>query len=509
MVGRLVLVLGDQLSETLSALREGDKDTDTVVMAEVMDEASYVKHHPKKIALIFAAMRKFAAKLEGDGWTVAYTQLDDTDNAGSIVGELLRRAEQTGASEVIATEPGEWRLINKLKYAPLTVSLLNDDRFIASHAEFEKWADGRKALRMEYFYREMRRKTGLLMEGDQPAGDKWNYDHDNRKAAPDDIKVDGPLKFEPDEVTREVLDLVAARFGDNFGDLEPFHFATTREEALQALDYFIANALPRFGDYQDAMLNEHAFLYHAVLSPYLNIGLLGPLEICEAAAKAYDSGHAPINAVEGFIRQIIGWREYVRGIYFLEGPDYPDRNVLKQSRDLPWFYWGGETRMNCVEKAVAQTKKHAYAHHIQRLMVTGNFALLAGIDPHQVHEWYLSVYVDAFEWVEAPNTVGMSQFADGGVIASKPYVSSGSYINRMSDHCKACAYSVTAKTGDKACPFNLLYWHFLDRHRDRFSGNPRMGNMYATWDRMDAEKRKTVIAEGDAILARLDAGEVV
>ncbi|HJO50616.1 cryptochrome/photolyase family protein [Sulfitobacter pontiacus] len=509
MVGRLVLVLGDQLTETLSALAQADKARDTVVMAEVADEAAYVRHHPKKIALIFAAMRKFAHALEQDGWKVVYTQLDDTDNAGSIVGELLRRAAQTGASEVLATEPGEWRLIDKLKYAPLKVHLLPDDRFLATHAEFEAWAEGRKALRMEYFYREMRRKTGLLMEGDQPAGGKWNFDHDNRKAAPEDVTVDGPLRFDPDATTREVLELVQARFGDNFGALEPFWFATTRAEALQALDHFIANALPRFGDYQDAMLNESEFLYHAILSPYLNIGLLNVTEICEAAANAYAAGHAPINAAEGFIRQIIGWREYVRGIYFLEGPDYTARNILGHDRDLPWFYWGGETRMNCVAKAVGQTRTQAYAHHIQRLMVTGNFALLAGIDPAQVHEWYLAVYADAFEWVEAPNTIGMSQFADGGVIASKPYVSSGAYINRMSDHCKSCHYSVSAKTGDTACPFNLLYWHFLDRHRDRFSNNPRMGNMYRTWDRMDADKRKTVLAEGDALLARLDAGEVI
>ncbi|HBM39332.1 MAG TPA: cryptochrome/photolyase family protein, partial [Sulfitobacter sp.] len=414
MVGRLVLVLGDQLTETLSALAQADKARDTVVMAEVADEAAYVRHHPKKIALIFAAMRKFAHALEQDGWKVVYTQLDDTDNAGSIVGELLRRAAQTRASEVLATEPGEWRLIDKLKYAPLKVHLLPDDRFLATHAEFEAWAEGRKALRMEYFYREMRRKTGLLMEGDQPAGGKWNFDHDNRKAAPDDVTVDGPLRFDPDATTREVLELVQARFGDNFGALEPFWFATTRAEALQALDHFIANALPRFGDYQDAMLNENEFLYHAILSPYLNIGLLNVTEICEAAADAYAAGHAPINAAEGFIRQIIGWREYVRGIYFLEGPDYTARNILGHDRDLPWFYWGGETRMNCVAKAVGQTRTQAYAHHIQRLMVTGNFALLAGIDPAQVHEWYLAVYADAFEWVEAPNTIGMSQFADGG-----------------------------------------------------------------------------------------------
>ena len=508
-MSRLVLVLGDHLTEGLSALREADKSSDIVVMAEVAEETGYVKHHPKKIALIFAAMRKFAASLQEDGWDVRYAQLDDTDNAGSIVGELLRRAEQTGASEVICTEPGEWRLIDKLTHAPIKTRILQDDRFIASHSEFEAWAEGRKALRMEYFYRDMRRKTGLLMEGDKPAGDKWNFDHDNRKAAPDDVSVDGPLWFEPDAEVEEVLALVEARFGEHFGDLRPFGFATTRAQALEALAYFVKHALPRFGDYQDAMLKGHQFLYHAVISPYLNIGLLGPLEVCQAVEKAWQNGDVPINAAEGFIRQIIGWREYVRGIYFLEGPEYPQRNVLAHKRPLPAFYWGADTKMNCVSHAVAQTKEQAYAHHIQRLMVTGNFALLAGIDPNDVHEWYLAVYADAFEWVESPNTVGMSQFSDGGVIASKPYVSSGAYINRMSDYCKGCAYKVSVKTGEDACPFNLLYWHFLDRHRERFSGNARMGNMYRTWDRMDAERRKTVLADAQKWLGRLEAGDLV
>lgn len=505
-MSRLVLVLGDQLSEEISALVEADKHSDTVMMAEVADETSYVQHHPKKIALIFAAMRHFAQTLRDDGWTVAYSQLDDTDNTGSIVGELLRRAEESGASSVLATEPGEWRLIEALNDAPLKVNILPDNRFIASHAEFEDWAEGRKQLRMEYFYREMRRKTGLLMEGDKPASGKWNFDHDNRKPAPDEITFEGPLRFEPDAVVEDVLDLVEARFSAHFGTLRPFWFATTRDQALAQLEHFVAKALPKFGDFQDAMLSDNRFLYHSLVSTSIHLGLLSPLEVCEAAAKAYADGNAPINAVEGFIRQIIGWREYMRGIYFLEGPAYSKRNVLEHNRDLPEVYWGGKTGMNCMEKAVAQTRDDAYAHHIQRLMVTGNFALLAGIDPHQVHEWYLAVYADAFEWVEAPNTVGMSQFADGGIIASKPYVSSGAYINRMSDYCKTCAYSVSKKTGEGACPFNLLYWHFLDRHRARFSKNARMGNMYRTWDRMDADRRTTVIEEADALLAKLDSG---
>lgn len=348
-----------------------------------------------------------------------------------------------------------------------------------------------------------------MMEGDKPAGDKWNFDHDNRKPAPKDVTIGGPLVFEPDAEVNAVLDLVEAEFGDHFGQLRPFSYGTTRAEALRALDHFVAHALPRFGDFQDAMLSDHRFLYHAVLSPYLNIGLLGPLEICQAVEQAWKDGHAPINAAEGFIRQIIGWREYVRGIYFLEGPDYTTRNVLEQTADLPALYWGSETKMRCLSKAVEQTDVEAYAHHIQRLMVTGNFALLAGVDPRHVHEWYLAVYVDAFEWVEAPNTVGMSQFADGGIIASKPYVSSGAYINRMSDYCKGCHYKVAQKTGEGACPFNLLYWHFLDTHRPRFSKNARMGNMYRTWDRMDEEKRDVILREGQNFLDRMRAGEVV
>lgn len=508
-MSKLVLVLGDQLSLDLSALKASDKARDVVVMAEVMEEGTYVRHHPKKIAFILAAMRKFASTLRDEGWTVAYTELDDTENSGSITGELLRRAEQHGVSEVIATEPGEWRLIDALGAVPLKLEMREDDRFIASHREFEDWAEGRKQLRMEYFYREMRRKTGLMMEGDKPAGEKWNYDHDNRKPAKGAIAHSGPMQFTPDADVEAVLDLVEARFGDHFGDLRPFWFATTRTQALHALNHFVRYALPEFGDYQDAMLEDHKFLNHAVLSPYIHVGLLSPLEVCQAVERAWRDGDVPINAAEGFIRQIIGWREYVRGIYFLEGRDYTGRNVLEHRRDLPAMYWGGETKMACMAHAVAQTREEAYAHHIQRLMVTGNFALLAGVDPQQVHTWYLAVYVDAFEWVEAPNTVGMSQFADGGIIASKPYVSSGAYINRMSDYCKGCAYKVATKTGAEACPFNLLYWHFLDRHRDRFSNNARMGNMYRTWDRMDETRRETVLADAETWLGRLEAGEVV
>ncbi len=504
---KLVLVLGDQLSMDVAALKAADKASDVVVMAEVGDEASYVAHHPKKIAFIFAAMRKFAEALKVNGWQVYYTNFDDSERSESICGEILRYAEATGAKEVWATEPGEWRLIEALQSCPLKVKILQDDRFIASHADFERWAEGRKALRMEYFYREMRRKTGLMMEGDQPAGGQWNFDHDNRKPAPDAINYAGPMRFRPDETVQEVLDLVANKFSRNFGRLEDFWFATDTGQARQHLAHWVKYAAPHFGDYQDAMLRDEPFLYHGLVGLYLNAGLLDALEVCQAVEKAWKDGDVPINAAEGFIRQIIGWREYVRGIYFLEGPGYTGRNVLEHKRKLPAVYWGGETRMRCMESAVAQTRDEAYAHHIQRLMVTGNFALLSGVSPQEVHEWYLAVYADAYEWVEAPNTIGMSQFADGGIIASKPYVSSGNYINKMSDYCKSCHYSVTAKTGEKACPFNLLYWDFLIRHRDRFSGNPRMGNMYRTWDRMADDRKDQVLKEAGELLDRMDAGE--
>ena len=500
---KLVLVLGDQLTNRLSALEVAGPE-DVVVMAEVMDEASYVKHHPKKIAFIFAAMRKFAARLESDGRRVAYTRLDDPDNTGSILGELVRRAATFGATEVVATEPGEWRLIAALQAAPLPVQQLPDTRFIASHQVFEDWAEGRKELRMEYFYRQMRRSTGLMMEGDKPAGGKWNYDHDNRKAPPKTMAFDGPLRFEPDTVVEEVLTLVENRFDHHFGTLRPFWFATDHAQAQQQLTHWIEHGLPQFGDYQDAMLEGEDFLYHSLISFYINAGLLDPLEVCQQVEQAWQNGNAPINAAEGFIRQIIGWREYMRGIYFLEGPEYTRRNILDHDRPLPALFWGAETKLNCLAQVVDQTRRTAYAHHIQRLMVTGNFALLAGVDPHQVHEWYLAVYADAYEWVEAPNVIGMSQFADGGVVGSKPYISSGNYIAKMSNYCKGCAYNVKTKVGEGACPFNLLYWHFLDRHRARFEGNPRMAQMYRVWNRMDEAKRDRIISEADNWLVALN-----
>jgi deoxyribodipyrimidine photolyase-related protein len=356
---------------------------------------------------------------------------------------------------------------------------------------------------MEHFYRLMRRKTGLLMDGDQPVEGRWNFDAENRKPAGDDLFLPQPLRFAPDPITREVLDMVAARFPDRFGTLEPFWFAVTREEALAAFDHFLKAALPRFGDYQDAMLAGHRFLFHAVISPYLNAGLLDPLELCRAVEAEWRAGRVPINSAEGFIRQIIGWREYVRGIYWWRMPGYERENALDAHRPLPAFYWSGETKMACMAACIGQTRDEAYAHHIQRLMVTGNFALLAGIDPHELHRWYLAVYADAYEWVELPNTMGMSQFSDGGLLASKPYAASGAYISRMSDYCGNCAYDVKAKEGPKACPFNLLYWHFIARHRTRLLRNPRMAQMVRTWDRFAPERQEKLSRGAEAFLATL------
>ncbi|MDX1715993.1 MAG: cryptochrome/photolyase family protein [Anderseniella sp.] len=505
----IILVLGDQLTCNLSSLAASDPSQDVVLMAEVIDEATYVRHHKKKLAFVFSAMRHFAQELREAGWQVDYVKLDDDGNAGSLKGEVERAIQRHQADHVRMTEAGEWRLKDDVaSWADdlgVEVEVLEDDRFICSHDRFRRWASDRKSLRMEYFYREMRRDTGLLVDEDgEPEGGQWNYDQDNRKPAGQDMFMPKPLQFEPDDITRDVMELVASRFEDNFGDLEPFCFAVTRADAEAALDHFIDEALACFGDYQDAMLEGEDYLYHSVLSPYINIGLLDPLDVCKRVVKAYEDGKAPLNAVEGFVRQIIGWREYVRGIYWLKMPDYAEENFFEAERPLPAFYWTGETDMACLAAAIGQTKRLAYAHHIQRLMVTGNFAMLAGVRPQAVHEWYLIVYADAYEWVELPNTLGMSQFGDGGLLASKPYASSGNYINKMSDHCKGCSYSVSKKTGEGACPFNALYWDFLARNRGKLDGNPRMGQMFATWDRMGDDKKKQY---RDSARAFLDALE--
>jgi deoxyribodipyrimidine photolyase-related protein len=494
----LIPVLGDQLTPDIASLRGADPADSVVLMMEVADETTYVKHHKAKIAFILSAMRHHAERLRALGWTVDYVRLDDPGNEGSFTAEVARAVERHKARAIHVTQAGEWRVRAMLEAWEtrfgIPVTLHEDDRFLCSHAEFDTWAAARRQLRIEYFYRDMRRKTGLLMTAEgEPEGGQWNFDADNRKPPPQrDLLMPRPIRFRPDAITQDVLAMVADRFAGHIGSLDHFHFAATREEALRQQKRFLDEALPRFGDYQDAMLTDEPFLWHSILSPYINIGLLDPLDLCRAVEARYRAGKAPLNCAEGFIRQIIGWREYVRGIYWHEGPDYGRRNALGATRDLPGFYWSGETDMRCLAQAIGQTIDHGYAHHIQRLMITGNFALLAGIDPHQVHVWYLEVYADAYEWVELPNTLGMALFADGGLLGSKPYAAGGAYINRMSDYCGRCRYNVKKRVGEDACPFNALYWDFLARNAQRLARNPRLAMPYRNWARMDEADKAAI-----------------
>lgn len=503
----LRFLLGDQLSPAISALQDADKSQDVILMAEVADETTYVRHHRKKIVFILSAMRHFAEELESDGWTVDYIKLDEPKNTGSLPGELERALERHAPDKVVMTEAGEHRVCAMQRAiktdADIPVEIRPDNRFICSREEFSDWADGRKRFLMEDFYRLMRKRTGLLMNGDKPSGGRWNLDKDNRKPANQNLSPPEPARAEPDRITADVIKLVSERFEDGFGDIEPFWFAVTRGDAEAARDHFLEQALACFGDYQDAMPQDQPFLYHSILAPYLNVGLLDPLDLCHRIEAEYQAGRAPLNAAEGYIRQIIGWREYVRGIYFLEGPDYVERNAMKAKRDLPWFYWSGETDMACIRAVVEQTREHAYAHHIQRLMITGNFALLAGIDPAQVHEWYLAVYADAFEWVEAPNTIGMALYADGGLLATKPYAASGSYINRMSNYCGSCRYKVSKRTTEDACPFNALYWDFIARNEETLADNRRLSFPMQNWKKMDDEKKDALRERARQFLEKL------
>lgn len=508
MAGALRFVLGDQLSHGLSSLADIDPDADTVLMVEVRDEATYVPHHPKKIALIFSAMRHFAAELQARGIKVDYVRLDDPGNTQSFRGELLRAIERHRPDQIVVTEPGEYRVAAEIALWPSVtgrpIEIRDDDRFICSRADFARWAEGRRGLRMEFFYREMRRRTGLLMTVDgEPEGGRWNLDAENRAALPSDVEPPAAFHEPTDALTGAVIELVRRQFDQHFGDLDGFGFAVTAEGAGRALDHFITHALARFGDYQDAMRIGAPTLFHAVLSPYLNLGLLDPLEVCRRVEAAYRKGQAPLNAAEGFIRQILGWREYVRGIYWLKMPDYADLNALGADRPLPAFYWSGETDLRCLAEAIGETRRNAYAHHIQRLMITGNFALLIGAAPAEVNEWYLSVYADACEWVELPNTHGMAIFADGGILGSKPYAASGKYIDRMSNYCGACAFDVKKSSGAGACPFNFLYWDFLMRHQAKLAGNPRLAMPYRTLARMDPERVRRMRADAAQFLETL------
>ena len=509
----LRLILGDQLSDKISSLSGCNKKTDIIMLCEVGEEARYVKHHKKKVAFLFSAMRHFAESLRQRDYQVEYIPLDDKNNTGSFRGEVERAIKRKQINRIIVTHPGEYRVLKELqswqRNFSIPVEIRVDDRFLCSAEEFQEWANNRKQLRMEYFYRDMRKKYSILMDGDNPEGGKWNYDAQNRKPPKTGLNIPTPKVIKRDKITESVLALVDRHFADHFGDLKPFSFAVTRKQALQVLNTFINERLVYFGDYQDAMIHGEPWMYHSHISFYLNCGLLNPLECIHKAEKAYRQGQAPLNAVEGFIRQILGWREYVRGIYWLKMPSYAKENFFNCQRKLPALYWSGETKMNCLHQCVSETKANAYAHHIQRLMVLGNFALLAGINPGEVNEWYLTVYADAYEWVELPNVTGMILFADGGFLASKPYAAGGAYINKMSDYCKSCHYKVNKKNGSDACPFNYLYWDFLIRNRKLLSKNQRLGMMYNTLDRMSAEKKAAVHTDANRFLKALDNKEKV
>jgi deoxyribodipyrimidine photolyase-related protein len=512
-MGALRLILADQLSASIASLEDIDAARDVVMLCEVMEEATYVPHHKKKIAFLFSAMRHFAQELAERGFNIRYVALDDPANSGSFDGEVTRAIAELGAKKIIVTEPGEYRVLEKFKSwqaaLGVPVEIRRDMRFLSTIHEFSEWAVGKKQLRMEFFYREMRKKYSILIEPDgKPTGGEWNYDKENRKPPKAGMKSPPRISHKKSTITKDVIALVGNRFSDHFGTLEPFHYAVTRAQALIELEHFITQLLPSFGDYQDAMVAGEPYLYHSLISSYLNAGLLLPLEICEQAELAYREGKAPLNAVEGFIRQILGWREYIRGIYWHHMPDYATRNTLAATTPLPEFYWTAKTNMFCVAESVRHTRDHAYSHHIQRLMVTGNFALLAGLDVGEVQAWYLAVYSDAYEWVEMPNTLGMALFGDGAVVASKPYAASGKYIHRMSNYCEKCAYDPDAMTGEKACPFNALYWDFWARNEDTLRGNPRIPYVYSTWDKMADDKCDGIRKQAALTLKKMQVGEL-
>lgn len=504
----LKLILGDQLNALHSQFKTIDDDT-VWVMMEVRQETDYVLHHAQKIVAIFAAMRDFAQSLQTRGHRVHYITIDDPHNQHDLCHNLDALVQQYQAKQIVYMAPDEWRLDAQLNaYAQshkLPVHMIESEHFMTHRHEAAEIFKGRKQWLMEHFYRQLRIKHNVLMQDtQQPVGDQWNFDQDNRKpwrgqpALPPDARVS-----HDHQALWQTIESAGVR---SFGkpSAHDFKWPLNRHEALAQLEDFIVHRLPYYGDYQDAMTHTHWRMFHALISFALNVKMLHPREVISRAEQAWQAGQAPLAAVEGFIRQILGWREYVRGIYWTHMPDYGQLNDLNHATPLPRWFWDGQTKMHCLKQSIGQSLDHAYAHHIQRLMVIGNFALLAGIDPKHVHQWYLGVYIDAFEWVEMPNTVGMSQYADGGIMATKPYVSSAAYIDRMSDYCKGCYYDKKQKTGERACPFNSLYWHFYDRHTATFKKNPRIGMAYRQLEKMTPESKAALNQHAITLIQNLD-----
>lgn len=507
--GALVIVLGDQLDLQASAFDGFDPAHDSVFMAEVVEESTHVWSTQPRIAMFLAAMRHFAQALQAAGRPLHYVRLDDEGNRGTLAAELQAAITRLRPGRLVMTAPGDWRVYQALREvaaaAGLPLEVRDDRHFYATVREFAAHARGRRSLRLEYWYRELRQRHQVLMapDGKQPAGGAWNFDAANREA----FGSAGPpmdavrLTFEPNALTQQVLALVRQRFAEHAGQLDSFAWPVNREQAQQALQHFITHRLPHFGRWQDAMWPGEPWLFHSQISAALNLKLLNPREVVAAAEAAWQAGHAPLPAVEGFIRQVLGWREYVRGIYWTRMPGYLQHNALGATHDLPAWYWTGETDMACLRDAITQTLQHGYAHHIQRLMVTGLYALLHGVQPQQVHAWYLAVYVDAVEWVELPNTLGMSQFADGGLMGSKPYVATGRYIERMSSGslCARCRFRPGERTGPQACPFTTLYWDFLGRHQAMLAGNRRMAMQLKNLQRLDDDERRAIAERADEV----------
>jgi deoxyribodipyrimidine photolyase-related protein len=507
-VRNLVVVLGDQLNRDSGAFDDFDPAQDRVWMAEVAGEANHVWSHKARIAIFLSAMRHFRETLLAEGVPIIYRQLGNhpfSNLSDALTADLF----SLKPAAIIMARPGEFRLQEAIGRCANThgvpLQLAPDRHFVMSTGDFARWASNRKTLRSEHLYRVLRRRTGILMSGTEPHGGRWNYDAENRQAfgRRGPPRVPPPAAFAPDAITREVLRDVETHFPSHPGSTADFDWPVTAAQAKSALTDFLEHRLTDFGRYQDALWTGNPYLFHARLSPALNLKLLSPLEVLGAAAQSLASDNAPLAAVEGFIRQILGWREFIRGVYWSQMPDYLDNNALEARHRLPGFYWTAETDMACLREVIEQTLRYGYAHHIQRLMVTGLFALLLGVEPRQVHEWFLAVYVDAVEWVEVPNTVGMSQYADGGLVASKPYVASGRYIQRMSNYCHACRFQPGESVGPTACPFTTLYWDFLIRHRMRFAHHPRTALQWRSLERFDEPTQAAIVRQAAQLRTQL------
>ncbi|MDP3355360.1 MAG: cryptochrome/photolyase family protein [Polaromonas sp.] len=518
----LILILGDQLDEDSAAFDGFDAAIDVVLMIEAREESTHVWSSKARTVLFLSAMRHFAQGLRDRGWRVAYRAMDSEDDA--TLADGMRAAHEIYRPErVLGVEPGDQRVRLQIESAIQSIADLSDatrakpskpsmtwreDRhFLCSLPQFRRWAGQSASLRMEFFYRSMRQQYKVLMDGAKPAGGQWNFDAENRKGfgKTGPQHVPRPPVFATDAITREVIALVEQQLGGHPGDLGRFNWPVTREQALVALSDFITHRLPDFGRHQDAMWTGLDFGWHALLSSSLNLKLLNPLEVVQAAENAYRSRDLDLASVEGFIRQVLGWREFMRGVYFLDMPDLKTANHFGHERPLPAWYWTGDTHLNCMRQCISQTLANGYSHHIQRLMVTGMFGVTAQLSPQAVCDWYLAVYVDAVEWVELPNTAGMALFANGGRFTSKPYVASGAYVKRMSNYCTDCRYQPETRSGPGACPMTTLYWHFLDQHEAAFSANPRTALMVKHLKGMAAADREQLRSDAQAMLADLDS----